>query len=125
MASQEGTRQLTQRRKLRLDEIGYWSEIKLDIIRDYAKAYSIILAAQNRPPLYHVYIDAFAGAGVHVSKTTGAEVEGSPMIAVNTQPPFKEYHFIDLDGLKVENLRGIFGARPDVRQRMTGKGWPY
>jgi three-Cys-motif partner protein len=95
------------------DEIGYWSEVKLDIIRDYAKAYSTILAAQ--PSLYHVYIDAFAGAGVHVSKTHGAEVAGSPLIAVNTEPPFREYHLIDLDGSKVQHLRTLLGRRPDVR----------
>jgi len=28
---------------IRLDEVGYWSEIKLDIVREYAKAYSTIL----------------------------------------------------------------------------------
>jgi three-Cys-motif partner protein len=78
------------------------------------QAYSTILTAQDRPRFHHVYIDAFAGAGVHLSKTTGERVEGSPVIAANTQPPFKEYHFIDLDGLKVGNLRRIFGRRPDV-----------
>lgn len=103
-----------QRRKLKLDEIGYWSEIKLDIIRDYAKAYSTILAAQKKPRLQHLYIDAFAGAGIHLSKSTGKEIEGSPLIAVNTQPPFVEYHFIDLDGLRVDNLRSIFGQRQDI-----------
>lgn len=105
---------MTRRRKLKLDEIGYWSEVKLDIVRDYAKAYSTILAAQENPSFHHVCIDAFAGAGVHLSRTTGTEVEGSPVILVNTQPPFKEYHFIDLDGLKVEHLRSIFGDRPDI-----------
>lgn len=60
-----------QQRRLELDQIGYWSEIKLDIIRDYTKAYSTILTAQKRPRFHHVYIDAFAGAGVHVSKSTG------------------------------------------------------
>jgi three-Cys-motif partner protein len=103
-----------RRRKLKLDEIGYWSEIKLDIIRDYAKAYSTILAAQKNPAFDHVYIDAFAGAGKHRSKKTGEEIEGSPVIVVNTQPPFKEYHFIDLDGTKVDSLRSIFGKRPDI-----------
>ena len=103
-----------QRSVLKLDEIGYWSEIKLDIIRDYARAYSTILSAQKRVSLHHVYIDAFAGAGVHKSKKTGAEVSGSPVIAVNTQPPFKEYHFIDLNGLKIQNLRSLFGQRPDI-----------
>ena len=42
------------------DEIGYWSEIKLEIVRDYAAAYSTILTKKNLP---HVYVDAFAGAG--------------------------------------------------------------
>src|SRR5262249_12536372 len=98
---------------LKFDEIGYWSEVKLDIIREYAKAYSTILAAQ--PRLSHIYIDAFAGAGVHVSKASGGEVAGSPLIAVNTEPPFREYHLIDLDGSKVQHLRSLLGARADIR----------
>jgi hypothetical protein len=55
---------------LRFDEIGLWSEIKLDILKEYASAYSTILAAQKQPALQHIYIDAFAGAGVHRSKAT-------------------------------------------------------
>ena len=31
------------------DEIGYWSEVKLDIIREYAAAYSRILSSQESP----------------------------------------------------------------------------
>ena len=58
-------------RRFTFDEIGYWSEVKLDIVKDYAAAYSRILAAQEKPALHHVYIDAFAGAGVHISKATG------------------------------------------------------
>jgi three-Cys-motif partner protein len=102
------------RGKLKLDEVGFWSEIKLEIIKDYAKAYSTILAAQKRPRFHHVYIDAFAGPGVHKSKSTGEEIAGSPLIAVNTQPPFMEYHFIDLNGLKVNSLRRLFGGRTDI-----------
>jgi three-Cys-motif partner protein len=47
---------------LHFDEIGYWSEVKLEIVRKYAAAYSTILSKQ---PLIrgHLYIDAFAGAG--------------------------------------------------------------
>ncbi len=105
---------LNRPKTLTFDEIGYWSEVKLDIIRQYAKAYSTILTAQQQPSLHHVYIDAFAGAGVHVSKTSGSEVAGSPLIAVNTDPPFREYHLIDLDGSKVQYLRGLIGERADV-----------
>jgi three-Cys-motif partner protein len=108
---------MSRKRRLELDQIGYWSEIKLDIIRKYAAEYSKILTktAQKNPRFRHIYIDAFAGAGVHISKTTGEAIEGSPLIAAGTQPPFREYHFIDLDHQKVGHLRRIFGKRSDVR----------
>jgi three-Cys-motif partner protein len=93
------------------DEIGYWSEIKLDIVRDYAGAYSKILNSKKLP---HVYIDAFSGAGEHISKNTGEFVPGSPTNALNIQPPFREYHFIDLNAAKVSHLRKLVGARPGV-----------
>src|SRR5579862_6536611 len=83
------------------DEIGYWSEVKLDIVREYASAYSKILTTKKLP---HIYVDAFAGAGQHISKTTGEFVHGSPSNALNVQPPFREYHFIDLNASKIENL---------------------
>jgi len=91
---------------LRLDEIGYWSEIKLDIVKKYAKAYSTIINAQSNIQ-GHVYIDAFAGAGVHISKQTNEFVPGSPLNALNVKPPFKEFHFIDLDGGKANALRNL------------------
>lgn len=97
---------------MKLDEIGYWSEIKLDIIRDYASAYSIILAKQ--PNLRHVYIDAFAGAGVHIAKSTGDFVPGSPVNALRVCPPFKEYYFVDMDRLKVQALREVAAVQSNV-----------
>jgi three-Cys-motif partner protein len=97
------------------DEIGYWSEIKLDIIKDYAAAYSRILSSQKKPSLYHIYIDAFAGAGKHISKKTGTFVLGSPMNALLVEPPFREYHFIDLDRQKIASLEEIAGSRQDVQ----------
>lgn len=102
------------RNTLRFDEIGYWSEIKLDIVKEYAAAYSRILSAQRHAALYHVYIDAFAGAGVHISKGTGRMVTGSPLNALEIHPPFKEYHFVDLDGGKIAYLKARAGAREDV-----------
>lgn len=41
------------------DIIGFWSEIKLQIIREYLPAYSTILSGQKSPTLYHLYVDAF------------------------------------------------------------------
>jgi three-Cys-motif partner protein len=93
------------------DEIGYWSEIKLDIIKRYALEYSKILS--NRK-LHHVYIDAFAGSGKHISKTTGNFVSGSPEIALNIKPSFKEFYFIDIDGAKVTELKKKTANRPEA-----------
>jgi len=41
-------------------------------------------------------------------------VEGSPLIALNTNPPFHEYHFIDTEPRRAEQLRKLAGDRPDV-----------
>jgi three-Cys-motif partner protein len=97
---------------LKFDQIGYWSQLKLDIVKDYATAYSTILAKQ--PKIRHVYIDAFAGAGVHQLKSTGELVPGSPLNALAVVPPFKELHLVDLDGTKVENLKQLTAGRNDV-----------
>ena len=43
---------------LKFDEIGYWSEIKLDIVKKYAAAYTTILARQEC--LSFSYVDGFA-----------------------------------------------------------------
>lgn len=97
---------------LEFDEIGYWSEVKLEIVRDYASAYSRILNSKKLP---HIYVDAFAGAGQHISRSSGDFVAGSPLNALNVQPPFREYHFIDLNAAKVENLQRLAGSRSDVK----------
>jgi three-Cys-motif partner protein len=97
-----------------ITDAGFWSEIKLDIIRDYAATYSRILSAQQSPSLYHVYIDAFAGSGVHVSRKTGTQVLGSPLVALKTIPPFREYHFIDLDGSRAALLRRAAPEQPNI-----------
>jgi three-Cys-motif partner protein len=68
----------------------------------------------GRPSLKHVYIDAFAGAGVHQLKSTGDLIPGSPLNALHVEPPFHELHLIDLDGAKIEHLREIAGDRRNV-----------
>ena len=93
-----------------LDEIGPWSEVKLDIIRKYASAYSVIFTKLRY--FHHVYIDAFAGLGFHLSKTTQEFVNGSPKIAVEIDPPFKEYFFVDINRLKISSLEELKKSRP-------------
>ena len=97
----------------KLDEIGYWSEIKLDIIKEYASAYSKIMNRQSSIKEYY-YIDGFAGAGIHISKTSNEFVLGSPAKALNITPSFNEFHFIDLDGSKAEMLSEISKSNKNV-----------
>ncbi len=105
---------MTLREGVRFDAINYWSEIKLDILKDYAAAYSTIFGSHKQAIFQHVYMDAFAGAGLSLSRSTGEYVAGSPMNALLVQPGFKEFYFIDLDGDRVAQLRKLSGARSDV-----------
>jgi len=95
------------------DTIGYWTEIKLDIIRKYAAAYTTILSQQPRIRRFD-YIDAFCGPGVHISKQTGNFVPGSPLNAMLVLPEFSAYHFIDIDGDKAAALRDLIGVQKRV-----------
>jgi three-Cys-motif partner protein len=97
----------------RLDEIGNWSEAKLEILHEYATAYMTVLAKQTFIRRV-VYIDAFAGAGAHISKQTGEEIPGSPTNALNVEPPFSEFHFIDLNRSRVRRLEALAGGRSNV-----------
>ncbi len=97
----------------KLDEIGYWSEVKLEIVRKYSQAYSTIMSKQAGIRR-HIYVDGFAGAGVHISKKTRGFVLGSPLNALHITPPFTEFHLIDMDGGRAAGLRELVGDRPEV-----------
>jgi three-Cys-motif partner protein len=97
---------------VKFDRIGYWSELKLEIIEKYGAAYTKAFA--NAGNLKKYYIDAFSGPGVHVSKTTKARIEGSPARALKISPPFDAFYFIDLNAGKADHLRAICGDRSDV-----------
>jgi three-Cys-motif partner protein len=96
----------------KFDEIGYWSELKLEIVEKYGSAYTKAFA--NQKGLKKFYIDAFSGAGVHVSKRTGGQVEGSPARALKVSPPFDHFYFIDLDEDKTKHLETLCADRSDV-----------
>jgi three-Cys-motif partner protein len=99
---------------MKYDEIGEWSEIKLEIIKKYATAYTSILSKQEWCKGY-AYIDAFAGAGWHIRKATGELIPGSPLNALLVEPPFTEYYYIDLDNERVNALKEFAKERPNVK----------
>ncbi len=93
---------------MKLDKIGIWSEIKLAILKDYAGAFTRLLKAQSWCKGL-CYVDAFAGAGMHLSKSTGEMIPGSPLNALLVQPPFDRIVLIDVDAKKVESLTNLCG----------------
>jgi three-Cys-motif partner protein len=97
---------------LKIDKIGYWSEVKLSILDEYAKPYNRITHAHR---FRTIYIDAFAGAGLHISKDGGRLISGSPVRALNVDPPFDFLHFIDIDKARVDNLRQLAQGRSNVK----------
>lgn len=94
-----------------LDQVGPWTEIKIEIIERYAREYSTILTKQ---PFIrkHVYLDAFAGWGQHYSKSKGKIIRGTPRVALEIEPPFSEYHFIDIESSKIDELDNLKNERP-------------
>lgn len=51
---------------------------------------------------------------MHISRRTQQFVPGSPVNALHVEPPFHEYHLIDLDRKKVNALRQLVGERSEV-----------
>jgi three-Cys-motif partner protein len=96
----------------KFDEIGYWSELKLEIVEKYGAAYTS--AFRNATNLKKYYIDAFSGAGIHVSKRTKEQIEGSPARALKVRPPFDGFYFIDMDADKTAYLQKLCEGRRDV-----------
>jgi three-Cys-motif partner protein len=92
--------------KEHLDVVGHWTEIKLQILQDYAVSYAQIL--QNQRFIKHVaYIDGFAGAGEHISKKSGKLIAGSPARALEIRPQFSHYHFVEMDAARAKRLQGM------------------
>jgi three-Cys-motif partner protein len=96
------------------EAIGLWTEIKLQIIREYAAAYTTILKEQSWCRGY-AYIDAFAGGGEFVSKKDRDRlILGSPLNALNVPNKFTEYHFLDIEQSKIERLKELVAGRPET-----------
>jgi three-Cys-motif partner protein len=96
---------------LKIDEIGYWSEIKLSILEEYAKPYNQILLSNQ---LHPIYVDGFAGAGHHTAKGSDRVIEGSPARALSIDPPFDTLYFVDLDSERVAQLKKLSADHTNV-----------
>jgi three-Cys-motif partner protein len=112
---------------------GSWTDAKLGVLSAYLQAYTTALKKQ---PFKKLYIDAFAGTGYREFKTKSTDtspifeelaaeepqtfLDGSARIALQTDPPFDEFTFIEAVGKRAEELRKLqteFGGKKiDVRE---------
>ncbi len=108
---------------------GEWSERKLSALRRYLQSYRLVL---KNSPYTTVYIDAFAGAGTEAEDVETTEYrKGSPLIALEIEPKFHRFVFIEKDGKKLKQLRETveqkgFGNHPisylqgDANEKLLG-----
>lgn len=86
------------------DEVGRWSQEKLELLRQYLVAYTSILGTQSWWCKKVHYIDAFSGGVWHIAKGNGTYIPGSPILALRNDPPFNTFTFIDINKERIDNL---------------------
>jgi three-Cys-motif partner protein len=98
---------------LELDTLQPWSKVKHHIIEKYLSAYTTILRTQPWARAWKYY-DAFSGAGVAVDVDSDELVAAGALRALEVEPRFSEYHFIDSNPRKLEILERLARGRSDV-----------
>lgn len=113
---------------------GTWTDQKLEVLRRYLSAYSTAL---KNKPFQKLYVDAFAGTGSRIDGNTQttrsmplyddddliALKKGSARVALECEPPFHEYWFIEKDPnrcIQLENLKNDFIERATHIQVIQG-----
>jgi three-Cys-motif partner protein len=91
---------------------GYWTEVKLEILRKYLGAFN--RASQRAGAT--VYLDLFAGSAMHVRPDTEASYAGSTTLALATSPPFTRLLFWELGGPAKALRRDLSSAFPGDRR---------
>ncbi len=100
---------------------GAWSGRKLEALRRYLNAYTTAL---KNTPFKLAYIDAFAGAGAlpndandddwfdeEFQKEDESYRHGSPLIALENDPPFDSFIFIERDPASIKSLQEQIESR--------------
>ncbi len=111
-----------------LMDVGPWAREKLECLSKYLNAYTTILSKWSFKGYF--YIDAFAGPGTlkvrqqqtsdpaqqtlldlsaNVTSDAGeaAYINGSPRVALDIEHPFTDYIFIEVDELRVRQLKAL------------------
>jgi three-Cys-motif partner protein len=97
-----------------IDKVGPWTEVKIEIVREYAAVFQKIVKGKAYS-FRGIYMDGFSGAGIVESESRGGvTIESTPGRIVKIEPPFDEYHFIELEPTKMKLLRSLVGDAPNV-----------
>lgn len=102
---------------------GGWTEKKINVLREYNCAFTTAL---KNTSFRLVYIDAFAGTGYRrpsedlsdspnlfadlIEEEPQGFLAGSVQIALDTEPPFHRFVFVEKDPAKFEELEATIGA---------------
>ena len=115
---------------------GAWTQLKLEALRKYLHAYTTIFKRNPRAKYYSIsYVDAFAGTGIIRRPEPGGfadlipglrEAEetfrkGSVKRALEVEPPFDEYVFIEKSAPKCRELRAIAASVPNRNIRIINE----
>ena len=82
---------------------GEWVKEKLYYVKRYIDAFET--AMRNRSWRRRIFIDLFSGPGKCVVRGTNEYLVGSPILALQTQYPFTDYYFGDLEQINIDSLR--------------------
>ena len=110
---------------------GGWTDQKLRMLKEYLAAYVKVLKNQ---PFERLYIDAFAGTGYREAAGAGPDVgffarelaedepqellDGSTRVALQVEPPFDRYVFIEKSAKRFEELAKLKDGFPQLADVM-------
>jgi three-Cys-motif partner protein len=113
---------------------GGWTGEKLERVRKYLVAYTTLMTANERARFFQtIYVDAFAGTGYRSLKRIGsasnpelvpdpdrtAFLKGSARIALDVEPPFHQYVFVEKNTERFRQLEQLKTEFPARAHRIT------
>lgn len=112
---------------------GAWTQQKLDALSKYLRAYTIIFKKNLYARRYTTsYVDAFAGTGLLPAPEFGSLIaglaesaeeyrKGSAKRALEIEPPFHKYVFIEKDEAKCQELRELAATFPEKKIKVINE----
>ncbi len=108
---------------------GVWTDKKLELLRKYMDFYATAL---KNFPFRKIYIDAFAGTGYRSRKSSKEQAalnfpefqeltKGSARIALEVEPAFDEYIFIEKNRNRFKELKKLQDDFPFLSERIKFK----